>query len=50
MFPLFKAECIKPIAEKLADAIRCHSGVESNNWIRDVTFDEDRIKTKDYLP
>lgn len=37
---------IKPIAEELAQAIRCHWCVESNNWIRDVTFNEDHIKTK----
>ena len=40
------ASCIKPLAEELTSAIRFHWGVESNNWIRDVTFDEDRIKTK----
>jgi len=43
---VLKVECIKPLAEELTSAIRCHWGVESNNWIRDVTFDEDRIKTK----
>jgi predicted transposase YbfD/YdcC len=43
---VLKAECIKPLAEELTNAIRCHWVVESNNWIRDVTFDEDRIKTK----
>ncbi len=43
---VLKAECTKPLAEELTSAIRCHWGVESNNWIRDVTFDEDRIKTK----
>ena len=37
---------ITPLAEELTQAIRCHWGVESNNWIRDVTFNEDRIKTK----
>jgi len=37
---------IKPLAEELTQAIRCHWGVESNNWIRDVTFNEDHIKTK----
>ena len=36
----------KPLLEELAGAIRCHWGVESNNWIRDVTFNEDHIKTK----
>ncbi|MDD5276895.1 MAG: hypothetical protein PHR16_12540 [Methylovulum sp.] len=30
----------------MAKAIRCHWGVESNNWIRDVTFNEGHIKTK----
>jgi len=39
-------EGIEPLAEELAKAIRCHWGVESNNWIRDVTFNEDHIKTK----
>jgi predicted transposase YbfD/YdcC len=37
---------IKPLAEELTQAIRCHWGVESNNWIRDNTFNEDHIKTK----
>jgi len=36
----------KSLVEELAGAIRCHWGVESNNWIRDVTFNEDHIKTK----
>ena len=40
------AERIKPLAEELTKAIRIHWGVESNKLIRDVTFDEDRIKTK----
>ena len=31
---------------ELAQAIRQRWGVESNNWIRDATFDEDNIKTK----
>jgi predicted transposase YbfD/YdcC len=34
------------LADELTQAIRCHLDVESNNWIRDVTFNEDRIKTK----
>jgi len=37
---------IKPLADELTQAIRCHWGVESDNWIRDVTFNEDHIKTK----
>ena len=40
------SDIIKPLAEVLIQTIRCHWGVESNNWIRDVTFNEDRIKTK----
>ncbi|MCF7971802.1 MAG: hypothetical protein K9L22_11640 [Methylococcaceae bacterium] len=36
----------KALIEELFDAIRFHWGVESNNWIRDVTFNEDHIKTK----
>lgn len=36
----------KALTEELSGAIRCHWGVESNNWIRDVTFNEDHIKTK----
>jgi len=39
-------DVIKPLAEELTQAIRRHWGVESNNWIRDVTFKEDHIKTK----
>lgn len=34
------------LTEELAQAIRWHWAVESNNWIRDVTFNEDHIKTK----
>ena len=36
---------ISPAA--LARAVRRHWGVESVNWIRDVTFQEDHVKTKD---
>lgn len=36
---------IQPAA--LARAVRRHWGVESVNWIRDVTFQEDKVKTKD---
>ncbi len=43
---VLEAKIIKRLAEELARAIRCHWGVESNNWIRDVTFNEDHIKTK----
>ena len=32
---------------ELFQAIRQHWGVESDNWIRDVTFGEDHVKTKD---
>ena len=31
----------------LFQAIRHHWGVESVNWIRDVTFQEDHVRTKD---
>jgi len=30
----------------LAQAVRRHWGVESDNWIRDVTFGEDQVRTK----
>jgi predicted transposase YbfD/YdcC len=40
-----ESDVIKPL-EELTQAIRRHWSVESNNWIRDVTFNEDRIKTK----
>lgn len=36
----------KALVQELAKAIRLHWGVESNNWIRDCTFNEDHIKTK----
>ena len=35
------------LADELARAIRGHWGGESNNWIRDVTFKEDGVKTKE---
>jgi len=34
------------ISKELARAVRKHWSVESDNWIRDVTFNEDKIKTK----
>ena len=34
------------LVKELAQAIRLHWGVESNNWIRDSSFNEDHIKTK----
>lgn len=34
------------LVQELAQAIRQHWGVESNNWIRDSSFNEDHIKTK----
>ena len=43
---MLKLDVINPLAEELTQAIRSHWGVESNNWIRDVTFNEDHIKTK----
>ena len=36
----------KSLAGELAQAVRGHWAVESNNWIRDVSFREDGIKTK----
>ena len=36
----------KAQVKELADAIRKHWHVESDNWIRDVTFNEDNVKTK----
>jgi predicted transposase YbfD/YdcC len=36
----------KPLAEELTQAIRCHWCLEFNNWIRDVTYNKDNIKTK----
>jgi len=41
-----ESSSVHALTEELAGAIRCHWGVESNNWIRDVTFNEDHIKTK----
>jgi predicted transposase YbfD/YdcC len=43
---VLESDAIRPLAEELTQAIRYHWGVESNNWIRDVTFNEDHIKTK----
>jgi len=43
---VIESSSIQALTEELAGAIRCHWGVESNNWIRDVTFNEDHIKTK----
>ena len=43
---MLESDVIKPLAEELTQAVRCHWSMESNNWIRDVTFNEDRIKTK----
>jgi predicted transposase YbfD/YdcC len=34
------------LQRELFTAIRRHWGVESENWIRDVTCDEDNVKTK----
>lgn len=33
-------------ADELADTLRKHWGVESNNWILDVTFNEDNVQIK----
>lgn len=37
---------IQATAKELNQAVRRHWGVESGNWIRDVTFGEDLVKTK----
>jgi predicted transposase YbfD/YdcC len=34
------------VQSELFTAIRRHWGVESENWVRDVTFNEDNVKTK----
>jgi predicted transposase YbfD/YdcC len=34
------------LQRELCTAIRRHWGVESENWIRDVTFNEDNVRTK----
>ena len=34
------------VRSELFTAIRRHWGVESENWIRDVTFNEDQVKTR----
>jgi predicted transposase YbfD/YdcC len=34
------------IGAELAGTLRKHWGVESNNWILDVTFDEDNVQVK----
>jgi len=34
------------LANELVSAVRNHWGVESENWIRDVTFNEDKIRTR----
>jgi predicted transposase YbfD/YdcC len=44
--PVISSLGIHSTAQDLTQAIRQHWGVESNNWIRDVTFKEDHIKTK----
>jgi predicted transposase YbfD/YdcC len=38
------------IPGELFTAIRQHWSVESDNWIRDVTFNEDHVKTKGCIP
>ena len=43
---MLESDVIKPLAGELTQAIRWHWDVEYNNWIRDVTFNEDHIKTK----
>jgi predicted transposase YbfD/YdcC len=45
-YSLTGAAAVQPAS--LAHAIRRHWGVESVNWIRDVTFQEDHVHTKDH--
>jgi predicted transposase YbfD/YdcC len=44
-YSLSAAHPVQP--QSLFQAIRRHWGVESVNWIRDVTFQEDQVNTKD---
>jgi hypothetical protein len=44
--PYMNCTLSKPLAEELTQAIRCHWCLEFNNWIRDVTYNKDNIKTK----
>ena len=44
-YSLSSAQPIQP--QSLFQAIRRHWGIESVNWIRDVTFQEDHVNTKD---
>jgi len=41
-----EASAAGSLTGELAQAVRGHWGVESNNWIRDATFGEDGVKTK----
>jgi len=34
------------LANELVSAVRNHWAVESENWIRDVTFNEDKVRTQ----
>ena len=34
------------LANELVSAVRSHWSVESENWIRDVTFNEDKVRTR----
>jgi hypothetical protein len=44
--PCMNRTLSKPLVEELTQAIRCHWSLEFNNRIRDVTYNEDNIKTK----
>ena len=43
---MLETSAANSLVQELAQAIRQHWGVESNNWIRDSSFNEDHIKTK----
>jgi len=43
--PILPTETVS--AKELVRAVRSHWGVESENWIRDVTFSEDSVRTQE---
>ncbi|WP_221899776.1 transposase [Bathymodiolus platifrons methanotrophic gill symbiont] len=43
---MLETSAANSLVQEMAQAIRQHWGVESNNWIRDSSFNEDHIKTK----
>jgi predicted transposase YbfD/YdcC len=43
---IYSTKNFQDCSKELAMAIRKHWSIESDNWIRDVTLNEDKIKTK----